>query len=964
MSRIYSSPLWSGALGATNDITKFVQVSRATHDLYEEAGVGGSADIFSGKYTSPDGDVTMVAVKCIRPFSHSAGKNDKSQMDRILKKLLRELEIWRTLSGGANIIELLGIMNGIGPLPSFVCELYPWNLQDYLERKTPPPRHTKMMTDTLRGLSFMHSLESGPIAHGDIKLSNILVTSDETALICDFGRSRYPQDQPNEVIVSGSSPFAGTVRYMSPELFVPDSAKPTPAADMWAYGCVALEILCRLQPYHGISSDILISELIKSGRPPSDRPRGPRGSLINDTLWNVLSSCWEAQNWRPSARVFLEQLTRMLQSGEVPNSPIPMDVLSGFDSEPIPPWPSEIKDFDGQLGLFLQVSSSLRAIVWTATVQGAKGVAVKVPRLNASVQNQTRHDHLEYVLRKIVISRFGVRHRNIVDLMGITSGFSPHEGIVFEECFNWNLVTYFKENPVIQEEYTHRRGPMVNTYSLPKMCDILEGLKYMHSYPIPIPQGDLTPENISVDREGNAKIGLFSFGRVLAALPPSAGVTASIGSVLSSRWMSPELLVTDQQPTTESDMWAVGCVCYWILTGLKPYAAFGRDDFAGVESIRGQPPATLASVYHRYTWITNGIWGAIAKCWKQDPSLRTSAKAFSELLKALEGRKIPWLPITVVDLAGKVRLNSSQRQPNNKITEYSFVWKKFDLKEPNIIAEARVRMVLYGTTYTPKWYSKTTPVVTKAGHGYELSDADEEALVSSIHREVTLMAQINHPGIHKLLGIDSSPAHTYRPDMVFESPAHQTLDLLLNQDLLDFHKNGRILEDIASALAYIHDHINGPIAHGDIQPENIFVLLDGRAKLANFTCAFQFNSGQSTSSNRLSATITTPERPSLYRAPEYHKQDDSSELIFPNLAGDVWSFGAVMLGLFSEYFRRVNLDDYIPHLSGGKSPLNFAQVQADCESQVLSILGPILALNPQDRPSALVVLNEVSKLRS
>lgn len=46
MSRIYTSPLCSGVLGATNDITKFVQVSRVAQDLYEEAGLGGSADIF------------------------------------------------------------------------------------------------------------------------------------------------------------------------------------------------------------------------------------------------------------------------------------------------------------------------------------------------------------------------------------------------------------------------------------------------------------------------------------------------------------------------------------------------------------------------------------------------------------------------------------------------------------------------------------------------------------------------------------------------------------------------------------------------------------------------------------------------------------------------------------------------------------------------------------------------------
>jgi serine/threonine protein kinase len=67
-----------------------------------------------------------------------------------------------------------------------------------------------------------------------------------------------------------------------------------------------------------------------------------------------------------------------------------------------------------------------------------------------------------------------------------------------------------------------------------------------------------------VDSNGAAKISLFSFGRVLASLPPGVGLTASIGTLLPFRWMSPEMLIHSQQPTTESDMWAAGCVCYWV----------------------------------------------------------------------------------------------------------------------------------------------------------------------------------------------------------------------------------------------------------------------------------------------------------------------------------------------------------------------------------------------------------------
>ncbi|CUA70538.1 hypothetical protein RSOLAG22IIIB_14236 [Rhizoctonia solani] len=60
MPRIHPQSLWSGALEFTNDLTGLVHVNRVAQDLYEEAGFGGSADIFSGEYTGPDGGVTRV----------------------------------------------------------------------------------------------------------------------------------------------------------------------------------------------------------------------------------------------------------------------------------------------------------------------------------------------------------------------------------------------------------------------------------------------------------------------------------------------------------------------------------------------------------------------------------------------------------------------------------------------------------------------------------------------------------------------------------------------------------------------------------------------------------------------------------------------------------------------------------------------------------------------------------------
>ncbi|KDN42561.1 hypothetical protein RSAG8_06704, partial [Rhizoctonia solani AG-8 WAC10335] len=749
---------------------------------------------------------------------------------------------------------------------------------------------------------------------------------------------------------------------MSPELLIPNSARPSPAADMWAYGCVALEILCRIQPYHEATSDVVVAELIRSGDPPSDRPRGPRGSLINDTLWNVLSSCWQAQDWRPTAHGFLEELTEMLHNGEVSNSPIPMDMFPRIGSEPIPPWPRGIEDMNGQLSSFIVRSRGLRSTVSSAILGASRVVAVKVPRLNASLDNQVRHDHLEYIFRKVVTNRYGVRHPNIIEFLGITSELSPHEGLVFELCFQWSLDKYLKKKDPMPEKYTRSADPYPSPYSL--MCDILEGLKFMHGYPIPIAHGDLTPENISVDNDGRAKISLISFGRMLAALPLDAGVTATVESVLSFRWMSPELITANSpQPTTESDMWTFGCVCFWLLTLRAPYSSVRRDDLAGAEIMRGHPPATLARVYRRAPWTTNGLWNAIGKCWRQEPLQRPGATEFMKLLDQLEGRTIKWLPTSVMDLNGKVRFDSSQRQGRNQFARYQSVWRMISDTEPRVIQESHIKMALYEATYVPKWYSRATRVVIKAGYDFESSPMARDALHSNLPNEVSIMAQIDHPCIHKLLGIDSSAEHKQLPNMIFESLSQVTFELSLIQDRMGFSDRIRILQDVASAITYLHVHANGSIAHGNICPTNIYIFPDGRAKLTNFTCAFQYVSGDPASTRQWSGAVAVAEKTSLYNSPGSNTTPNSElELMFPTLAGDVWSFGLLMLGSFSARFRSVDLEEYASSLGAGNSPLDLQGVSEDCDPRVLAIIRSTLALEPSSRPSMSTVLSELSSL--
>jgi hypothetical protein len=128
-----------------------------------------------------------------------------------------------------------------------------------------------------------------------------------------------------------------------------------------------VQILCRVPPYSEVISEYEIAELIKNGHPPSDRPRGARAALVNDTLWGALSSCWQAQDWRPTSDVFLDRLTQMLRNGEVPTSPALPDLFPAVDTGPVMPWPNELADLAALLDVEWGIgtlASSVRSNVW------------------------------------------------------------------------------------------------------------------------------------------------------------------------------------------------------------------------------------------------------------------------------------------------------------------------------------------------------------------------------------------------------------------------------------------------------------------------------------------------------------------------------------------------------------------------------------------------------------------------
>jgi mitogen-activated protein kinase 15 len=98
-----------------------------------------------------------------------------------------------------------------------------------------------------KALKYLHS---AAIIHRDLKPSNILVNSNCTIKLCDFGlvRSLQPNDN-NPALTEG----VATRWYRAPEVLLGSKSYSTPA-DIWSFGCIIYEIIAQKPLFPGNST--------------------------------------------------------------------------------------------------------------------------------------------------------------------------------------------------------------------------------------------------------------------------------------------------------------------------------------------------------------------------------------------------------------------------------------------------------------------------------------------------------------------------------------------------------------------------------------------------------------------------------------------------------------------------------------------------------------------------------------
>jgi hypothetical protein len=172
--------------------------------------------------------------------------------------------------------------------------------------------------------------------------------------------------------------------------------------------------------------------------------------------------------------------------------------------------------------------------------------------------------------------------------------------------------------------------------------------------------------------------------------------------------------------------------------------------------------------------------------------------------------------------------------------------------------------------------------------------ASDPARLERFEREARTLAQLNHPNLAGIHGVEEQDGAKY---LVLEYVEGETLAEMLDRGPLPVEDAIELAVQIAAGVEAAHE---AGVIHRDLKPANIIVTPDGQAKVLDFGLARTDEGGQSSSGALDSPTMTTPHpqhSPTIagailgtaaYMSPEQARGRRVDK------RSDIWSFGVVL----------------------------------------------------------------------
>lgn len=171
------------------------------------------------------------------------------------------------------------------------------------------------------------------------------------------------------------------------------------------------------------------------------------------------------------------------------------------------------------------------------------------------------------------------------------------------------------------------------------ITDVLQGLQYLHTLPVPIIHNELTADNVMYDAV-NKRAVIIDFGH---ARRSSDGRRTFDRKGLSPFYLAPE--TAGGLFSKQSDLFSVGVMAYRLLYGQMPWHVGKDEDIDETLQTLRQQPLLVPSLSN--VAAPDGMMETIAKALSADATARFSSA--EEMMKALKGEIKVFAPIQNVE---------------------------------------------------------------------------------------------------------------------------------------------------------------------------------------------------------------------------------------------------------------------------------------------------------------------------
>lgn len=292
------------------------------YQLLQLIGKGGFADVYLGEHIYLK---TRAALKVLRiRLNNEALKDFLSEAQTIAR--LEHPHIIRVLECSVE-----------DDAPFLVMSYAPNGTlrQRYVRGTRPSPGEIiSYVQQIASALQYAHEKK---FIHRDVKPENMLIGSDNTILLSDFGLVLLAQSTGSQT----TKEMAGTIPYMAPEQL---HGRPRPASDQYALGIAVYEWLSGERPFQGTFVEIVSQHMLTPPQPLSGRIPGVSPAVEN-VVFTALAK--DPQQRFASVNAFAIALERAYQATSIISSatPIMLPAQDQIDEstfvKPTPDYPSQ-----------------------------------------------------------------------------------------------------------------------------------------------------------------------------------------------------------------------------------------------------------------------------------------------------------------------------------------------------------------------------------------------------------------------------------------------------------------------------------------------------------------------------------------------------------------------------------------------------------------------------------------------